>query len=60
MQFFAIVEQVGDHVRVKRSVVVPKYQWGNVDRNSVGVVTRISADGGDVFVNFPIQGNMTF
>jgi hypothetical protein len=57
---FVLVEQVGDHVRVKRSVVVPKYQWGNVDRNSVGVVTRISEDGEDVFVNFPMQGNVDF
>jgi len=31
--------KVGDHVRVKPTVVTPKYKWGSVTHNSVGTVT---------------------
>jgi hypothetical protein len=39
---------------VKALVLSPKYNWGvNVDHNSIGVITSISADGKDVTVDFP-------
>jgi E3 ubiquitin-protein ligase HERC2 len=31
--------KVGDRVRVKSSVSVPKFKWGYIDYNSVGIVT---------------------
>jgi hypothetical protein len=46
----------GAHVRVKRSVVTPRYEWGGVDRDSIGVVTRIDADG-KARVDFPEQSD---
>ncbi len=51
-------DQVGDRVRVKGSVTTPKYKWGSVNHNSIGVVTSISANGRDVTVDFPMQGNV--
>jgi E3 ubiquitin-protein ligase HERC2 len=48
---------VGDRVRVKSSVTTPKYKWGSVNHNSIGVVTSISANGRDVTVDFPMQGD---
>ena len=30
---------VGDRVRVKPTVTTPKYKWGSVSRDSIGVVT---------------------
>ncbi len=49
-------DQIGDRVRVKSSVTTPKYKWGSVNHNSIGVVTSISANGRDVTVDFPMQG----
>ena len=31
--------KVGDHVRVKPTVTTPKYKWGSVTRDSIGIVT---------------------
>jgi len=31
--------KVGDKVRVKPTVMVPKYKWGSVNHKSIGVVT---------------------
>ncbi|XP_078045783.1 E3 ubiquitin-protein ligase HERC2 [Augochlora pura] len=51
--------KVGDKVRVKASVTVPKYKWGSVNHQSVGVVTCIINDGKDVSVDFPQQNSWT-
>ncbi|KAL1138806.1 hypothetical protein AAG570_008868, partial [Ranatra chinensis] len=51
--------KVGDRVRVKPSVTVPKFKWGYIDYTSVGVVTGISYSGRRVTVNFPQQSNWT-
>ena len=37
-------------------MTTPKYKWGSVNHNSIGVVTSISANGRDVTVDFPMQG----
>lgn len=34
--------RVGDKVRVKSSVVTPKYKWGSVNHRNIGVVTSKS------------------
>ncbi|XP_043241633.1 E3 ubiquitin-protein ligase KEG-like [Amphibalanus amphitrite] len=44
--------RLGEQVRVRRSVVRPKYGWGSVNHDSVGKVTGLSSDG-DVIVHFP-------
>ena len=44
-------------MRVKSTVTTPKYQWGSVNHNSIGVVTSISANSRDVTVDFPMQGD---
>ena len=41
-------------MRVKPSVTTPKYKWGSVSHQSVGVVTEISGRT-DVRVDFPQQ-----
>lgn len=51
--------KIGDKVRVRPSVTVPKFKWGYIDHNSVGVVTGISYNGRRVTVNFPEQSNWT-
>ena len=51
--------QVGDRVRVKPSVAVPKYKWGSVSHGSVGTVAQIAPNGRDVTVDFPQQNNWT-
>lgn len=51
--------KVGDKVRVKPSVAVPKYKWGSVNHQSVGVVTEIVNNGKDVSVDFPQQSSWT-
>ena len=60
--------KIGDKVRVKASVTTPKYKWGSVTHQSVGVVkgSTTSQENSQVFsfsstiVNsfffFPIQG----
>ncbi|CAB0009589.1 unnamed protein product [Nesidiocoris tenuis] len=35
--------KIGDKVRVRPSVTVPKFKWGYIDHNSIGVVTRSAA-----------------
>ncbi|CAI8025927.1 E3 ubiquitin-protein ligase HERC2, partial [Geodia barretti] len=49
----------GDKVRVKRSVHTPKYKWGSISHQSVGVVQTLNRNGIDVTVNFPEQANWT-
>ncbi|XP_026481647.1 E3 ubiquitin-protein ligase HERC2-like [Ctenocephalides felis] len=49
--------KVGDRVRVRMSVVTPRYKWGCVDHSSVGVITQITRETGDVTVNFREQSN---
>ena len=45
-----VILKVGDRVRVKGSVVTPKYKWGSVNHNSIGIVTSVSPNGRDVNV----------
>ncbi|XP_011141461.1 E3 ubiquitin-protein ligase HERC2 [Harpegnathos saltator] len=47
--------KVGDKVRVKASVTVPKYKWGSVNHHSVGIITEIINNGKEVYVDFPQQ-----
>ncbi|KAK8398901.1 hypothetical protein O3P69_004178 [Scylla paramamosain] len=49
--------RVGDKVRVKSSVVTPKYKWGSVNHRNIGVVTSVSTNGQDLIVDFPQQPN---
>ncbi|XP_015429351.1 PREDICTED: LOW QUALITY PROTEIN: E3 ubiquitin-protein ligase HERC2 [Dufourea novaeangliae] len=51
--------KIGDKVRVKASVTVPKYKWGSVNHQSVGIVTGIINNGKDVSVDFPQQSGWT-
>lgn len=51
--------KVGDKVKVKSSVATPRYKWGFVTHDSVGIVTGISANGQNITVNFPKQNNWT-
>ncbi|CAH1964040.1 unnamed protein product [Acanthoscelides obtectus] len=51
--------KIGDKVRVKPNVITPRYKWGYVTHDSVGVVTAISPNGHDLTVNFPKQQNWT-
>lgn len=44
-------------VRVKRSVIAPKYKWGLVTRDSVGKVVNI--DGANAMVDFDEQQRWT-
>jgi len=49
----------GDKVRVKRSITTPKYKWGSVSHQSMGLVRSINRNGTDVCVDFPEQSNWT-
>ncbi|XP_054270101.1 E3 ubiquitin-protein ligase HERC2 isoform X2 [Macrosteles quadrilineatus] len=51
--------KVGDRVRVKASVATPRFKWGSIDHNSIGVVTSVSSHGKGVTVDFPQQSNWT-
>ncbi|KAF5273445.1 hypothetical protein FQA39_LY07462 [Lamprigera yunnana] len=51
--------KVGDKVRVKPTIATPRYKWGYVTHDSVGIITVISANGHDVTVDFPKQLNWT-
>lgn len=51
--------KVGDLVRVKSSVVTPKYKWGSITHQSIGTVTSINSNGKDVTVSFPQQSQWT-
>ena len=51
--------KVGDKVRVKSCVAVPKYKWGSVTHAGVGVITGIINNGKDVCVDFPQQSSWT-
>lgn len=53
------VIKVGDKVRVKSNVTTPRYKWGYVTHDSVGIVTAISPNGHDLTVDFPKQQNWT-
>ena len=45
--------RVGDRVRVRNSVKMPKYKWGSVTHSAVGVVKAISPNGQDLTIDFP-------
>lgn len=49
---------IGSHVRIRANISTPRYKWGSVPRNSIGVVTAV-ADSGDISVDFPQQFNWT-
>ncbi|XP_044262446.1 E3 ubiquitin-protein ligase HERC2 isoform X2 [Tribolium madens] len=49
--------KVGDKVRVKSTVSTPRYKWGHVTHDSIGVVAGISPNGQNVQVDFPKQQN---
>ncbi|GAB1292151.1 E3 ubiquitin-protein ligase HERC2 [Apodemus speciosus] len=51
--------KIGDKVRVKTSVTTPKYKWGSVTHQSVGLVKAFSANGKDIIVDFPQQSHWT-
>lgn len=51
--------KVGDKVRVKPTVTTPRYKWGYVTHDSIGIVTAISSNGHDVTVDFPKQQSWT-
>lgn len=51
--------KVGDKVRVKASISTPRYKWGYVTHESIGIVTGISPNGHDLTVDFPKQQNWT-
>ncbi|KAK9747381.1 Regulator of chromosome condensation (RCC1) repeat [Popillia japonica] len=51
--------KVGDKVRVKPTISTPRYKWGYVTHDSVGMVTSISSNGHDLTVDFPKQSNWT-
>ncbi|KAG3262427.1 HECT and RLD domain containing E3 ubiquitin protein ligase 2, transcript variant X1 [Ictidomys tridecemlineatus] len=51
--------KIGDKVRVKASVTTPKYKWGSVTHQSVGIVKAFSANGKDIIVDFPQQSHWT-
>ncbi|XP_063572447.1 E3 ubiquitin-protein ligase HERC2-like [Pongo abelii] len=51
--------KIGDKVRVKASVTTPKYKWGSVTHQSVGVVKAFSANGKDIIDDFPQQSHWT-
>ena len=46
-------------MKVKSTVTVPRYKWGSVDHNSVGIVTSIGSNSRDLKVDFPQQSNWT-
>lgn len=47
---------IGSFVRIQQNVSTPRYKWGSVAPNSIGVVTAIN-ENGDVSVDFPQQFN---
>lgn len=49
---------VGSHVRIRPNVSTPRYKWGSVSSNSIGVVAAINRNG-NVRVDFPQQFNWT-
>ncbi|KAF7995498.1 hypothetical protein HCN44_006605 [Aphidius gifuensis] len=51
--------KVGDKVKVKASVAMPKYKWGSVNHASIGIITGIINNDKDVSVDFPQQTNWT-
>ncbi|XP_066595212.1 E3 ubiquitin-protein ligase HERC2 [Prorops nasuta] len=51
--------KVGDKVRVKASVAVPKYKWGSVNHHSIGIVKAIINNGKEVYIDFPQQTGWT-
>ena len=42
---------------MKRSVHVPRYNWGLITHDSVGSVAQLSANSKEVTVTFPEQGS---
>jgi len=50
----------GDKVRVRASVETPRFGWGEVDHDSVGVVSVLPAEGNqNLVVDFPEQEDWT-
>lgn len=46
---------VGTKVRVKADVKEPRFGWGSVKHESVGVVTELRSDGTSCKIDFPKQ-----
>ena len=44
---------------MKASVTTPKYKWGSVSHQSIGVVSEVIASKQDVYVDFPEQKKWT-
>lgn len=51
--------KIGDKVKVKASVSFPRYKWGSVNHNSIGIVTSIGSNSKDLKVDFPQHSNWT-
>ncbi|XP_051954723.1 tripartite motif-containing protein 75 [Xyrauchen texanus] len=49
--------KIGSRVRVKASVGTPECGWGNVNKNSIGILKAV--DGDTVIVDFPDQSDWT-
>lgn len=47
---------IGSYVRIRQNISTPRYKWGSVAPESIGVVTAIN-ENGDVSVDFPQQFN---
>ena len=47
--------KVGDKVRVKASVLDPKFAWGDVNPGDIGTVRSIGGEVSDMLVDFPQQ-----
>lgn len=45
--------KVGDLVKVKPSVALPQFNWGEISHASVGIVTKVRNNGHEIFVDFP-------
>eukprot|EP01064_Diplonema_japonicum_P019617 TRINITY_DN2835_c11_g1_i1.p1 TRINITY_DN2835_c11_g1~~TRINITY_DN2835_c11_g1_i1.p1 ORF type:complete len:707 (+),score=126.15 TRINITY_DN2835_c11_g1_i1:83-2122(+) len=49
--------RVGAHIRVKPSVVTPRFAWGRIKKTDIGVVTAVERTRELVTVDFPTQRN---
>ena len=50
---------LSSRVRVRSSVATPKYKWGSVSHQSIGVVLEVITTKQDVYVDFPEQKKWT-
>jgi len=51
--------RVGDRVRVRLSVSLPRYKWGSVTHHSIGTVSSIAPNGRDAIIDFPSHAHWT-